>query len=188
MGFHPHSTSALQLGMGCLHPPATPVGAPGCPGNRASRDTGRSTLLPPEPKFVAIFWVPESEDPDDDKIYFFFRETAVERQQGLGKTSFARIGQICRVRASVGRWGGRALGCHPLLLTPAPSLSPLSWQNDVGGQRSLVNKWTTFLKARLVCAVPGHDGADTHFDELRELGWEWSPRVPMGNHGMSRQR
>ncbi|KAF1472267.1 Semaphorin-3B, partial [Pygoscelis antarcticus] len=87
-----------------------------------------------EPKFVAVFWVPESEDPDDDKIYFFFRETAVERQQGLGKTSFARIGQICR--------------------------------NDVGGQRSLVNKWTTFLKARLICAVPGPDGADTHFDEL----------------------
>ncbi|OPJ80774.1 semaphorin-3B [Patagioenas fasciata monilis] len=90
-----------------------------------------------EPKFVAIFWVPESEDPDDDKIYFFFRETAVERQQGLGKTSFARIGQICR--------------------------------NDVGGQRSLVNKWTTFLKARLICAVPGRDGADTHFDELRDV-------------------
>uniref|UniRef100_A0A8C6NG39 Uncharacterized protein n=1 Tax=Melopsittacus undulatus TaxID=13146 RepID=A0A8C6NG39_MELUD len=90
-----------------------------------------------EPKFVAVFWVPESEDPDDDKIYFFFRETAVERQQGLGKTSFARIGQICR--------------------------------NDVGGQRSLVNKWTTFLKARLVCAVPGSDGADTHFDELRDV-------------------
>ncbi|NWH35884.1 SEM3B protein, partial [Chloropsis hardwickii] len=90
-----------------------------------------------EPKFVAVFWVPESEDPDDDKIYFFFRETAVERQQGLGKTSFARIGQICR--------------------------------NDMGGQRSLVNKWTTFLKARLVCAVPGPDGADTHFDELRDV-------------------
>ncbi|NXV86208.1 SEM3B protein, partial [Calonectris borealis] len=90
-----------------------------------------------EPKFVAVFWVPESEDPDDDKIYFFFRETAVERQQGLGKTSFARIGQICR--------------------------------NDVGGQRSLVNKWTTFLKARLVCAVQGPDGADTHFDELRDV-------------------
>lgn len=53
----------------------------------------------PEPKFVDVFWIPESENPDDDKIYFFFRETAVERQQGLGKSSFARIGQICRVRA-----------------------------------------------------------------------------------------
>ncbi len=41
-------------------------------------------------------------------------------------------------------------------------------QNDMGGHRSLVNKWTTFLKARLVCSVPGVNGIDTHFDELRE--------------------
>nr|XP_012626975.1 semaphorin-3G isoform X2 [Microcebus murinus] len=27
--------------------------------------------------------------------------------------------------------------------------------NDAGGQRVLVNKWSTFLKARLVCSVPG---------------------------------
>uniref|UniRef100_A0A8C0GM94 Semaphorin 3B n=1 Tax=Chelonoidis abingdonii TaxID=106734 RepID=A0A8C0GM94_CHEAB len=94
-----------------------------------------------EPKFVDVFWIPESENPDDDKIYFFFRETAVEGQQGLGKASFARIGQICR--------------------------------NDLGGQRSLVNKWTTFLKARLVCSVPGSDGGDTFFDELRE--WRGCP-------------
>lgn len=116
---------------------------------------------------MAVFWVPESEDPDDDKIYFFFREMAVERQQGLGKTSFARIGQICRVRAPTGRWaGGQGVqGCPQLLLTPLPSFP---WQNDMGGQRSLVNKWTTFLKARLVCAMPGPDGADTYFDELRE--------------------
>lgn len=42
-------------------------------------------------------------------------------------------------------------------------------QNDMGGHRSLVNKWTTFLKARLLCSVPGVNGIDTHFDELREL-------------------
>lgn len=38
----------------------------------------------------------------------------------------------------------------------------------MGGHRSLVNKWTTFLKARLMCSVPGVNGIDTHFDELRE--------------------
>lgn len=42
----------------------------------------------------------------------------------------------------------------------------LSAQNDMGGQRVLVNKWTTFLKTRLVCSVPGKNGIDTHFDEL----------------------
>ncbi|XP_053577143.1 semaphorin-3B [Bombina bombina] len=90
-----------------------------------------------EPKFVKVSWIPESENPDDDKIYFFFRETPVEGLGGV-KQSYARIGQICR--------------------------------NDMGGQRSLVNKWTTFLKARLMCSVPGNDtGEDTHFDELRDV-------------------
>lgn len=45
-------------------------------------------------------------------------------------------------------------------------LCVLSLQNDDGGQRSLVNKWTTFLKARLVCSVIGADGVETYFDEL----------------------
>lgn len=89
-----------------------------------------------EPKFVKVFWIPESENPDDDKIYFFFRELAVEAAPALGRLSVSRVGQICR--------------------------------NDVGGQRSLVNKWTTFLKARLVCSVPGVAG-DTHFDQLQDV-------------------
>uniref|UniRef100_A0A673HAY1 Semaphorin-3B-like n=1 Tax=Sinocyclocheilus rhinocerous TaxID=307959 RepID=A0A673HAY1_9TELE len=89
-----------------------------------------------EPKFIAAVGVPESENPDDDKVFFFFRETAVEAQ-GFGKVTYSRIGQLCR--------------------------------NDMGGQRSLVNKWTTFLKARLVCSVPGNDGTETHFDELRDV-------------------
>eukprot|EP00063_Salmo_salar_P015920 XP_013990755.1 PREDICTED: semaphorin-3F-like [Salmo salar] len=41
--------------------------------------------------------------------------------------------------------------------------------NDDGGQRSLVNKWTTFLKARLVCSVIGRDGVETYFDELKDV-------------------
>ncbi|KAK2091167.1 Semaphorin-3F [Saguinus oedipus] len=42
--------------------------------------------------------------------------------------------------------------------------------NDDGGHCCLVNKWSTFLKARLVCSVPGEDGIETHFDELRVGG------------------
>ncbi|XP_060759798.1 semaphorin-3C [Neoarius graeffei] len=41
--------------------------------------------------------------------------------------------------------------------------------NDIGGQRSLVNKWTTFLKARMVCSVVEEDGTETHFDELESV-------------------
>lgn len=64
--------------------------------------TFSSISLTQEPKFIDVFWIPESENPDDDKIFFFFRETAVEGSQGLGKQSFARIGQICRVRLLYG--------------------------------------------------------------------------------------
>ncbi|XP_071611855.1 semaphorin-3G isoform X2 [Heliangelus exortis] len=42
-------------------------------------------------------------------------------------------------------------------------------ENDAGGQRVLVNKWSTFNKARLVCSVPGPGGIDTHFDELEDV-------------------
>ncbi|KAJ8370913.1 hypothetical protein SKAU_G00109410 [Synaphobranchus kaupii] len=42
-------------------------------------------------------------------------------------------------------------------------------KNDIGGQRSLVNKWSTFLKARMVCSIPGADGLQTHFDQLQDI-------------------
>ncbi|KAG7472645.1 hypothetical protein MATL_G00111130 [Megalops atlanticus] len=42
-------------------------------------------------------------------------------------------------------------------------------KNDIGGQRSLVNKWSTFLKARMVCSIPGADGLHTHFDQLQDI-------------------
>ncbi|XP_078517379.1 semaphorin-3F isoform X2 [Lissotriton helveticus] len=41
--------------------------------------------------------------------------------------------------------------------------------NDDGGHCCLVNKWSTFLKARLICSVPGADNIETHFDELQDV-------------------
>uniref|UniRef100_A0A8D2L1W6 Semaphorin 3D n=1 Tax=Varanus komodoensis TaxID=61221 RepID=A0A8D2L1W6_VARKO len=87
-------------------------------------------------KFIGIFPIPDTYNPDDDKIYFFFRETSQESSTS-DKTILSRVGRVCK--------------------------------NDMGGQRSLINKWTTFLKARLVCSIPGPEGADTHFDELHDI-------------------
>lgn len=89
-----------------------------------------------DPRFVGVHLIPESDNPEDDKIYLFFRENAMDGEYA-GKSTYARIGQLCK--------------------------------NDLGGHRSLVNKWTTFLKARLVCSVPGSNGIDTHFDELQDV-------------------
>ncbi|KAM9443497.1 semaphorin-3D [Clarias gariepinus] len=89
-----------------------------------------------EPEFVGSYSIPDTHSLDDDKVYFFFRETAVESNQ-LDKRIYSRVARVCK--------------------------------NDVGGKRSLINRWSTFLKARLVCSVSGPGGMDTHFDELEDV-------------------
>ncbi|KAG7258527.1 hypothetical protein CRUP_024270 [Coryphaenoides rupestris] len=75
--------------------------------------------------------------------------------------------ECCLARDPYCAWDGTECSRY---FPMAKSLAQRSRQfnNDLGGHRSLVNKWTTFLKARLVCSVPGPNGIDTHFDELRE--------------------
>ncbi|XP_051979855.1 semaphorin-3D [Xyrauchen texanus] len=89
-----------------------------------------------EPEFVGSYSIPDTHSLDDDKVYFFFKETAVESNQ-LDKRIYSRVARVCK--------------------------------NDIGGKRSLINRWSTFLKARLVCSVPGPGGMDTHFDELQDI-------------------
>ncbi|XP_078530307.1 semaphorin-3E isoform X1 [Lissotriton helveticus] len=89
-----------------------------------------------EPKFVGSGVIPDNDDHDDNKVYFFFTEKAQETDKGNGAI-YARVGRVCA--------------------------------NDVGGQRTLINKWSSFLKSRLICSVPGPNGIDTYFDELQDI-------------------
>ncbi|NWY08192.1 SEM4A protein, partial [Nothoprocta ornata] len=67
--------------------------------------------------FVASFSMP-----GDDKVYFFFEETAAEFDF-FERLLVARVARVCK--------------------------------GDVGGDKVLQKKWTTFLKAQLVCAQQG---------------------------------
>ncbi|XP_030575736.1 semaphorin-3C [Archocentrus centrarchus] len=89
-----------------------------------------------EPIFIDAHLIPDGTDPNDSKLYFFFRERLTDNS-GNTKNIHTMVARVC--------------------------------PNDVGGQRSLVNKWTTFLKARLVCSVVEEDGTETHFDELESV-------------------
>ncbi|XP_041110853.1 semaphorin-3C-like [Polyodon spathula] len=89
-----------------------------------------------EPVFIDAQLIPDGSDPNDAKLYFFFRERLTDNN-GNTKHIHAMVARIC--------------------------------PNDIGGQRSLVNKWTTFLKARLVCSVMDDDGTETYFDELEDI-------------------
>uniref|UniRef100_A0A8C0IDS5 Semaphorin 4A n=1 Tax=Bubo bubo TaxID=30461 RepID=A0A8C0IDS5_BUBBB len=92
-----------------------------------SRSLGSRTLLKTDAflrwlsadaAFVASFSIP-----GDDKVYFFFEETADEFDF-FERLLVPRVARVCK--------------------------------SDVGGEKVLQKKWTTFLKAQLVCSQPGH--------------------------------
>jgi semaphorin 6 len=59
---------------------------------------------------------------DEEHVYFFFREAAVE-YMNCGKSIFSRVARVCK--------------------------------SDEGGSHKFSNRWTTFLKSRMNCSVPG---------------------------------
>lgn len=89
-----------------------------------------------EPKFVGSTIIPDNDDRDDDKVYFFFTELESDAE-GAKKAVYTHVGRVCA--------------------------------NDQGGQRMLVNRWSSFLKTRLICSVAGPNGIDTHFDDLEDV-------------------
>ncbi|KAF7665255.1 hypothetical protein LDENG_00149470 [Lucifuga dentata] len=77
-----------------------------------------------EPNFIYMDFVAESAgspDGDDDKVYLFFSENAIE-YDFYSKVVVSRVARVCK--------------------------------GDMGGQRTLQRKWTSFLKARLDCSLP----------------------------------
>lgn len=106
-----------------------------------------------EPHFVGSAYIPESVGSftgDDDKVYFFFSERAVE-YDCYAEQVVARVARVCKVRSPAASgepwepcWLGRTDQRRPLAIC----------QGDMGGARTLQRKWTTFLKARLVCSAP----------------------------------
>ncbi|XP_048844867.1 semaphorin-4E-like [Brienomyrus brachyistius] len=76
-----------------------------------------------DPRFIYMTEVPESlgsSTGDDDKVYLFFNEVAVE-YDFYKKLMVSRVARVCK--------------------------------GDLGGQRTLQRRWTSFLKARLDCPV-----------------------------------
>uniref|UniRef100_A0A672KGY7 Semaphorin-4E-like n=1 Tax=Sinocyclocheilus grahami TaxID=75366 RepID=A0A672KGY7_SINGR len=80
-----------------------------------------------EPNFIHMAHIREGEsnpEGDEDKLYLFFSETAVE-YDSYTKMDVSRVARVCK--------------------------------GDLGGQRTLQRKWTSFLKARLDCPVPNNN-------------------------------
>ncbi|XP_055976366.1 semaphorin-4G [Sorex fumeus] len=87
-------------------------------------------------EFVFSVLVPESKTSavgDDDKVYYFFMERAMDEgyvnfPQSRSNQRVNRVARVARV-------------C----------------KGDLGGKKILQKKWTTFLKARLICHIPQYE-------------------------------
>ncbi|XP_042322877.1 semaphorin-4F isoform X2 [Sceloporus undulatus] len=86
-----------------------------------------------DPEFVASAFLREGKGGEDDKVYFFFTETARE-YDFYEKVKVARVARVCK--------------------------------GDLGGQKTLQKRWTTFLKAQLLCSDPK---SGTVFSVLRDM-------------------
>uniref|UniRef100_A0A671RSE6 Semaphorin-3aa-like n=1 Tax=Sinocyclocheilus anshuiensis TaxID=1608454 RepID=A0A671RSE6_9TELE len=53
-----------------------------------------------EPRFLGIHLIPESDNPEDDKIFLFFKENAMDGEH-TGKATISRIGQLCKKHGSL---------------------------------------------------------------------------------------
>ncbi|XP_066274863.1 semaphorin-1A-like isoform X2 [Branchiostoma lanceolatum] len=86
-----------------------------------------------EPEFVSVYAPPNPPTPQDEKVYFFFREVAVEHAI-VGRAVYSRVAQVCK--------------------------------NDQGGTTHYLGGFfTTFLKARIDCSIPGN--VPFYFDEIQ---------------------
>uniref|UniRef100_UPI00398EE7B7 semaphorin-4F n=1 Tax=Pristiophorus japonicus TaxID=55135 RepID=UPI00398EE7B7 len=87
-----------------------------------------------EPEFVGSTFVRENKGSgDDDKLYFFFSETAREFEY-YKAVRVPRVARVCK--------------------------------GDIGGQKTLQKRWTSFLKARLVCADKANE---MYFDKIHDV-------------------
>ncbi|XP_078469001.1 semaphorin-3E-like [Lampetra planeri] len=64
------------------------------PQRHALRTEHADRRLLDEPRFVAVHVISDTDDHDDDKVYFFFTEMAMETD-GKSKARYSRIGRVC---------------------------------------------------------------------------------------------
>ncbi|NXS40640.1 SEM3D protein, partial [Balaeniceps rex] len=70
-----------------------------------------------EPAFVGAYAIPDTYNPHDDKVYIFFRETAVEAGQWERRHIHARVARVCKVshqRPGCCGWVSHQLGFYLL--------------------------------------------------------------------------
>ncbi|KFW74706.1 Semaphorin-3D, partial [Manacus vitellinus] len=90
-----------------------------------------------EPAFIGAYDIPDTYNPHDDKVYIFFRETAMEAGQWERRHIHARVARVCKVSCQRPVWLRK--GHQPFPAFPAAG-SPAQCQTTAG---SLTALWSS---------------------------------------------
>ncbi|NXV52321.1 SEM3D protein, partial [Uria aalge] len=80
-----------------------------------------------EPAFVGAYAIPDTYNPHDDKVYIFFRETAMEAGQWERRHIHARVARVCKVSQQMPAcrgWVSHQVGFHLFWATGHPKQGP----------------------------------------------------------------
>ncbi|NXP67869.1 SEM3D protein, partial [Chloropsis cyanopogon] len=77
-----------------------------------------------EPAFVGAYAIPDTYNPHDDKVYIFFRETAMESGQWEQRHIHARVARVCKQGCCPGSSAGRRAAPPPSWLRKGPRHFP----------------------------------------------------------------
>ncbi|NXK65914.1 SEM3D protein, partial [Sylvietta virens] len=80
-----------------------------------------------EPAFVGAYAIPDTYNPHDDKVYIFFRETAMEAGQWEWRHIHARVARVCKVMLLPGELCGEKGRTSTQLAEEAFPCSPCCW-------------------------------------------------------------
>ncbi|NXT70112.1 SEM3D protein, partial [Chaetops frenatus] len=93
-----------------------------------------------EPAFVGAYAIPDTYNPHDDKVYIFFRETAMEAGQWEQRHIQARVARVCKVSCqgrhpvasspSLLRKGHQHCPAFPAVVSPARCQTTWAWADS----------------------------------------------------------
>ncbi|NXN27443.1 SEM3D protein, partial [Nycticryphes semicollaris] len=103
-----------------------------------------------EPAFVGAYAIPDTYNPHDDKVYIFFRETAMEAGQWERRHIHARVARVCKV-------SHKRPACH-------------DWLSCPGGQKGRTGHFTAFPAAVSPAHPPNHQVWHRHNQQSPQAG------------------
>ncbi|KFP71938.1 Semaphorin-3D, partial [Acanthisitta chloris] len=151
-----------------------------------------------KPAFIGAYAIPDTYNPKDDKVYIFFRETAVEAGQWEQQHIHARVARVCKVTprqcCSTGKKGGpvpswlkRVHRCFPSF--PAAG-SPAHLSSQCGDTNSPMLPCSSIFSGSAVCVYSmaavraAFSGPFAHKEGFDYRWVEYKGRIPYPRPGM----